>query len=210
MLRLFVALPLPRDITQQLSELSCGLPGARWVPPENYHLTLRFLGNINRHQADEIDSALSMISEEAVDVKLNGFGHFGKRGRANALIATAEKTPSLLHLQKKVERAMVQSGMEPETRKFCPHVTLARMKPTPEVLLHDYAKKQHFPKGLSYSAHKFVLYSSYLSNTGSIYSPEIEYGLNGGIDEDWAQEAAEEFAMDYTYDYRGQFVQGFA
>ncbi|WP_420549301.1 RNA 2',3'-cyclic phosphodiesterase [Curvivirga sp.] len=210
MLRLFVALPLPRDITQKLSELTCGLPGARWVPSENYHLTLRFIGEIAHHQADDLDAALSMISEEAVEIKLNGFGHFGKRGRANSLIAMAEKTPSLLHLQKKVERAMIKCGMEPETRKFCPHVTLARMKPTPEVMLHDYAKKHHFPKGLSYTAHQFVLYSSYLSNTGSVYSPEIEYPLNGGLDEDWTQQAAEEFAMDYTYNYRGQFVPEFA
>ncbi|MDX1738300.1 MAG: RNA 2',3'-cyclic phosphodiesterase, partial [Alphaproteobacteria bacterium] len=89
MLRLFVALPLPREISSQLKTLSGGLPNARWIPEENYHLTLRFIGSVNSHQADDIDAALSLIGEPIVDVRLNGFGHFGKKGLANCLIATA-------------------------------------------------------------------------------------------------------------------------
>ncbi len=202
MLRLFVALPIPKDISTKLQSLSGGLPGARWLPPENYHLTLRFVGEIDRHQADDLDAALSLIGEPIVDINLNGLGHFGKKGLANCLIATAEKTPSLLHLQQKIERAMVRCGFKPETRKFLPHITLARMKPMPEEALDDYAAKCKFPLGLNWSGDRFTLFSSFLRNTGSIYTPEIEYPLSGGIDEDWAAEVAEEYPNDYTFEYK--------
>lgn len=210
MLRLFIALPIPRNISQQLQNLSGGLPGARWLPPQNYHLTLRFVGNAGSHQADDLDAALSLIGEPAVDVKLNGFSYFGKKGKANCLIATAERTPTLIHLQKKVERAMIRAGFEPETRKFSPHVTLARMKPVPETTLEEYIVKNRFPQDMNWVSDRFSLYSSYLSTKGSIYTPEVDYGLSGGIDEDWAEDIAEEYSMDYTFNYTQKYMPEFA
>ena len=125
MIRLFIALPIPADIRLELSRLACGLPGARWVAPENYHLTLRFVGNVDSDIAEDVDNALLRIDAEGLTVDLDGIGWFGTKKKPTTIVARASKTPELLHLQRKVESAMIRIGLGPDDRKFMPHVTLA-------------------------------------------------------------------------------------
>src|SRR5258708_16753027 len=129
MLRLFVGIALPPETKLRLSLISAGVPGARWVDPGNYHVTLRFIGEVDEGMAGDIDAALARIHAKPFDLVLTGVGQFGDR----MLWAGVEKNPALLHLRDKVESALVRLGPEPEPRPCLPHVTLARLQ-APSVL----------------------------------------------------------------------------
>ena len=81
MIRLFVALPVPEDVTLGLNEMCSGFPGAKWIPPENYHLTLRFIGEVEGGLADDLDAALGKISAPAFDVSLTELGFFSRKDK---------------------------------------------------------------------------------------------------------------------------------
>lgn len=177
MIRLFVALPLPVSVADTLSRLGNGVYGARWVSPENYHLTLRFVGNVDEHVADDVHDALLRIQADAFEVKLKGISWFGTKKKANAIVACAEKSEGLLHLQRKIESACVRVGLVPEERKFMPHVTLARLKGASIESVERYCAERSWLNVPAFPADEFVLYSSFLSQSGAIYTPEADYPL---------------------------------
>lgn len=179
MIRLFVAIPIPEDIRMDLASICHGLPGVRWVPEENYHITLRFLGGIENGLADDLDAALSMISAPPVHIDLTGLGYFAKKDKAHTLFAKCHKNDGLVHLQKKVESAVVRSGLDPEPRKFAPHITLARMKGEAPGKIEQYCGKTRLPDDMSFTADRFTLFSSHLNSQGSIYTAEVDYPLQG-------------------------------
>jgi len=177
MIRLFVALPLPLSVRDTLSQLGNGVPGARWLPPENYHITLRFVGNVDEHVADDVHDALLRIQADAFDVKLKGVSWFGTKKKASAIVACAEKSDGLIHLQRKIESACVRVGLEPEERKFMPHVTLARLKGAHVESVERYCAERAWLNIPAFPVEEFVLYSSFLSQSGAIYTPEADYPL---------------------------------
>jgi len=128
MIRLFVGLGLSEETRETLADLQSGVPGARWVAPENLHVTLRFIGDVDRGKAEDLADSLSMIRAPAFDLTLAGVGHFGQADKARLLYVGAEREPGLLHLRDKVESVCVRLGLAPETRKFSPHVTLAYLR----------------------------------------------------------------------------------
>lgn len=111
MIRLFVALDLPWALRDRLTGLAGGLRGARWVPPENYHLTLRFIGEVPPWRADEVDHALASLRAPGFVLTLTGLGVFEKAGRAVALWVGAERNPGLDHLRGKIETALQRTGL---------------------------------------------------------------------------------------------------
>ena len=118
-----------RPLKERLAMLAGGgLPGAKWVPVDNYHLTLRFIGEVPNHRAEEIDAALLAIRAREFSLTMAGIGTFAKGGRAVSLWAGVERNPQLDHLQNKIETALQRVGIEPERRRFAPHVTLARTR----------------------------------------------------------------------------------
>lgn len=181
MIRLFVALPIPEHVHHVLQTMCNGLNNARWVPEENRHLTLFFIGEVENGLADDIDMALSHIDMDPVDVTLDGLGFFAKKERVHTIFSRAKRTERLLHLQKKVESALVRAGLPPETRKFTPHVTLARMKPVPVSVAEAYCASHHHPEEITFTADHFTLYSSRLTPEGSIYTAEVNYGMGGYV-----------------------------
>ena len=177
-MRLFVALDLPRSMRTRLSFLGGGLPGVRWVPPENYHLTLRFIGELPRFRAEEVDEALSGLRAAAFSLELNGVGTFEKAGRVTSLWVGVDRNPALDHLQAKVETALQRAGLERERRRFQPHVTLARLgegiapgKVAAWVQAHNLFRSEPVQVG------HFTLFSSLLGKEQAAYSPEVEYDL---------------------------------
>src|ERR1700740_3499432 len=124
--RLFTGLEIPAEIGQTLSHLRGGLPGARWIDPENYHVTLRFIGDIDGIWANEIASMLFRVNRKPFEVKLQGLSSFGGR-KPRAVVASVEPSRPLIELQAELERMMQRMGLDPEGRKFTPHVTLARL-----------------------------------------------------------------------------------
>lgn len=177
MMRLFVGLPVPLVVSERLAMLGGGLPGARWVPPESYHLTLRFIGTVEHGQAEDIHLALSRIAAPPFEVTLAGVDWFGSRSKVRTIVVKADKADGLMHLQRKIESAIVRVGMEPEERKFAPHVTLARMKDGRPADAQSYCDDRAMFRLPPYQADRFVLYSSFLSHNGAIYTPEEEYML---------------------------------
>jgi len=177
-MRLFVALDLPWELRQRLAMLSgAGIPGARWVPPENYHLTLRFIGETPAYRAEEIDQALAALKARCFALTLAGIGTFNKGGRSVALWVGAERNPALDHLQNKVETALQRIGLEPERRRFSPHVTLARLDNPPEAKLAAFVQANNLFRSEPVAVAHFTLFSSLLGKDEAVYTPEVEYAL---------------------------------
>jgi 2'-5' RNA ligase len=180
MIRLFVGLSLPEEVQQRLDSLCAGVPGARWVASESRHLTLRFIGDVAESVATDVHDALSEIEAPAFELMLDGVGQFGSKGQARMLWAGAEREERLIRLAAKVESAVVRVGLGPEGRKFIPHVTLARLKDVRIAQLGPYLADHALFRAGPFEVDRFVLFSSFLSRNGAIYTPEAEYPLVGG------------------------------
>ncbi len=176
--RLFTGIEIPAEISLALSSLRGGLPGARWIDPENYHLTLRFIGDIDERMADDVTSILGERRQRApLHITIDGLDSFGG-GKPRAVFARTSGNGELSELQAEQERLIRQVGLPPETRKFTPHVTLARLKHVSPIDVADYiATRGHFPK-LTFTASRFVLYSSRASVGGGPYVIEAAYPLS--------------------------------
>ena len=117
-----------------------GIPGARWVPSENFHVTLRFIGEVAKHEAEEVDLALAAIRGKPFAMSVAGVGTFAKAGRETTLWAGIERNPALDHLQSKIEISLQRAGFAPERRRFTPHVTLARLNNADPVKLAGFVQ----------------------------------------------------------------------
>lgn len=158
--------------------MASGLPGARWTRADSYHLTLRFIGEVDEGVAADIDDALARIRTPSFEISLSGVGYFGKGKAARALWAGIPASDSLLRLHAKIEMAMQRLGLPAEERKYAPHVTLARLRGTPPHRLDEYiAGHVQFSAG-PFRASEFTLFSSFLSSSGAIYTPEASYPLD--------------------------------
>ncbi len=176
-MRLFVAIALPEDLRARLTKLQQGVPAARWVDPDNLHLTLRFIGEADGGRARDLDAALAQVRAARFDVTLAGVDRFGQGRTSRALWVGVEPVPELDRLQRKVEQAVRAAGFAPEGRKFKPHVTLARFKGDPGHRLYDHLAHHAAFRAESFEVREFVLYSSLLTPAGAIYTPEAAYPL---------------------------------
>lgn len=177
MIRLFVGVELPEDLRERLASLYTGVPGARWVSPENMHLTLRFIGEVANDVADDIHDALSMLRPRRFDINLSGVGHFETGDEVRALWVGVERNAELTALRDRIESALVRIGLPPDGRRFTPHITLARLRDAPPQRVSEFlAHNALFRAGPIPVAH-FTLFSSYLQHSGAIYTPEAEYFL---------------------------------
>jgi 2'-5' RNA ligase len=176
-MRLFVALDLPWAIKEELGDLSFNLNGARWVPQDNFHLTLRFIGEASRLQAEEIDLALVSMRGRGFAFSLSGLGWFEKNGRVNTLWAGVERNQDLARLQAKVETALHRAGVPPERRRFTPHVALARMDMQVSPALASFVQANNLYRSVPIRADNITLFSSFLGKDQPTYTPEAEYAL---------------------------------
>jgi 2'-5' RNA ligase len=178
MIRLFVGLELPTTLREHLNGLASGLPNARWTSPGNLHVTLRFIGDIDEVQAELVHDSLSLLRDAAFDLVVSGCGAFASGQRAHTLWAGVEPVPELLHLQSKVESAVVRAGLEPEGRRYRPHVTLARLRNTPAGRLQNFIAGNNLLRAEVRVDH-FVLFSSRLGQGEPVYTVLADYPLVG-------------------------------
>lgn len=176
-MRLFVAIELPPSLCETLAALAIGLPGARWVEADNMHLTLRFIGEVNPAEAEDLDAELSALRAPPAPVRLQGIGTFGQGRKIHALWVAAEKDPALVRLQEAVESAVVRAGFPPERRKFVPHVTLARMKNPDPARLEGFIGAHNARPFAPFEADSVVLYRSHLTRDGAQYEALERYPL---------------------------------
>ena len=176
--RLFTALEIPRDAALSLSLLRGGLPGARWIDVENYHMTLRFIGDVEGHVADEIANALDRVRRPSFSLTLSGVGAFGSR-KPHAVWAGVQPSPELNALQAEIERLCKRSGLPADPRKFMPHVTLGRLRnSSPGEVAHYLSARGNF-SALPFKVGRFVLMSSRDSVGGGPYIVEEAWPLSG-------------------------------
>lgn len=176
MLRLFTGIEIPAAIGEQLSYLRGGLPGARWIDRDNYHLTLRFIGDVGMDVAEEIAAGLARVRRPAFTLTLRDVSTLGTR-KPHAVVARTAPSPPLFELQSELERVMQRLGLPPETRKFTPHVTLARLR---GAVSRDIATYLTLRGGFSagpFPVDRFVLFSARNSVGGGPYVVEEAYPL---------------------------------
>jgi 2'-5' RNA ligase len=178
-MRVFVALPLPEPVRVGLSLLCGGLPGVRWVAPENMHLTLRFIGEADGGLVEDIDVALSGIRAPRFPVAIAGTGFFGNGNRVRVLWAGVERAAGLMHLHDKIESALVRLGLPPEPQKFTPHVTIGRGRGAPVPRLQTFIESHGLFRAPAFEAGRFALFSSFATRSGSVYQEERSYPLEG-------------------------------
>ncbi|WP_421856176.1 RNA 2',3'-cyclic phosphodiesterase [Oricola sp.] len=174
--RLFTALEIPHNAAMSLSLLKGGLPGARWIDTENYHLTLRFIGDVEHHVADEVAHALGRIRRFEFTLGLSGLGAFGGK-KPHSLFAVPTASPDLAELQAEIERICQRLRLPPDPRKFTPHVTVARLRNTPPHVLAPYLSSRGNFFVPSFAVPRFVLMSSRESVGGGPYIVEESYPL---------------------------------
>ena len=174
--RLFTGLEIPKEVAASLSLLRGGLPGARWIDPENYHITLRFIGDIDDRLAVDIASLLNGMRRRRFEVRFGGVQAFGGR-KPRAIVVAVEPIQPLLELQAEHERLMQRLGLEPDGRKFTPHVTLARLRDSSSHAVADYLSTRGPVFGSSFRVSRFVLFSAKSSVGGGPYVVEADYPL---------------------------------
>jgi RNA 2',3'-cyclic 3'-phosphodiesterase len=174
--RLFTGLEVPPEVGAVLATLRGGLPGARWVELESYHVTLRFLGDIDDDLAEDVVAALGEARpRDPVAVALDAVDAFGG-DRPRALYARVVPDPALMDLQAEHERLVRRAGAVPETRRFTPHVTLARLaRRTHPADVAQTLALLGTPPRLAYAATRAVLYSARASTGGGPYVVEAAY-----------------------------------
>lgn len=174
--RLFTALEIPRQAALSLSLLRGGLPGARWIDVENYHITLRFIGDVDGRTADEVVDRLDRIDRPEFQLNLMGTGSFGSR-KPHSVWAGVTHNPEMYALQAEIERICQRIGLPPDPRKFSPHVTLARLKSSRvEDVVHYLQERSNFLTP-AFTVARFVLLSSKESVGGGPYVTEEIFSL---------------------------------
>ncbi|MBM9536154.1 RNA 2',3'-cyclic phosphodiesterase [Desulfobulbus alkaliphilus] len=175
--RLFIAIDPPSDIREQLTGLCCGLPDARWVAPEQLHLTLCFIGEVSGSVFLDIREALDEIRAESFALRFKGVGFFPPRGQPRVVWAGVEKNEALITLQRKITTRLTQLGVALENRKFTPHLTLARLNQTPPSRVGRYLQEHALFALPEFLVEEFILYSSVLGRKGASHTVEQVYSL---------------------------------
>jgi 2'-5' RNA ligase len=175
--RLFTGIEVPPDIGLRLSLKRGGLHGARWIDPDNYHITLRFIGDVDHSIASEVTDALDrLVDSEAFNIRLSHLGSFGG-DKPRALYAGVDNNPAMQRLQAAQERVLQRLGLEPDGRKFVPHVSLARLRGTAAADLARFMAFAGRFEPLEFDVGRFVLFSSRDSVGGGPYLVEQAYPL---------------------------------
>ena len=174
--RLFVAIRPPERIRALLLAAMGGISGARWQSDEQIHLTLRFIGEVDRHRAGDVHAALGAVHQPPFDLALNGIGAFERRGVAETLWAGVTPHAPLRALHKKVDAALARVGIAPDERAYLPHITIARLKrgAGPVGNLLESAGGLGSPP---FTADHFALFESDLTAEAAIYSMVERYPL---------------------------------
>jgi 2'-5' RNA ligase len=183
--RLFVALDLPASVKQSLEPLAKGLGDVRWLSPDQQHLTLRFIGDVDNGALHDVAEALATVPAQPFQLTLKGLGHFPPRGEPRVLWVGVERNEELAALKRRIDRALREADVAPETRKFAPHVSIARMRsPLSPTRLGTYLMRHSLYRSEPFPVSSFHLYSSWLRSDGAEHQLEASYELVPGIDDE--------------------------
>jgi RNA 2',3'-cyclic 3'-phosphodiesterase len=174
--RLFTGIELPASAAALLASVRGGISGARWIEPEDYHLTLRFIGDVDIRTANEIANAMGEVRRQGIGIQFEGLNWFGG-DKPRAIVAKIKSTPGLIDLRSEHERRLRRLGLPPETRKYLPHVTLARLRSASTLAVADYLGSRGALFVPGFDARRFVIYSARDAVGGGPYVVEAAYPL---------------------------------
>lgn len=177
MKRLFIALSFPSDVVMKFTELQCGLRGARWVLPQNLHLTLSYTGEASNILLEDLADVLRSLAVQAFCMQLRGVNNLTSKGRSNFVwVGVAEKS-SLFSLQSKIKNRLQINRIPTDKRQFSPHVTLARLKNVRPEDTAGFIAFNNLFKTRSFRVQSFTLFESISTKEGSIYLPLEKFRL---------------------------------
>lgn len=174
--RLFSALEVPPIIAKQLASLRGGLPGARFIDVENYHITLRFYGDVENLLADSIVQGLDQIKCPRLNLEIAGIDVFGAR-KPHSLVAKIKPHPNLISLQAAIDYQALKRGIARDRKKFAPHITIARFNNVKKADLLSYLTQHSYFSCSAFQVSRFVLMSSRASLGGGPYIIEDHWPL---------------------------------
>jgi 2'-5' RNA ligase len=174
--RLFTGLEIPAASASALASARGGVHGARWAEPSDYHITLRFIGDVDLRAARDVADALAEVRRPPVRVDFEGLSWFGA-DRPRAIVARIKPAAPLIELQSEHERRLRRIGLPPEARHYTPHVTLARLRSVSAAAVADYLTVRGALAAPSFEATRFVLFSARDSVGGGPYVVEAAYPL---------------------------------
>jgi len=173
--RLFVAVRPPDEVRDALIDTIEGLDGARWQADEQLHLTLRFIGEVDTPVANDLAAAFAGIVAPPFDLSLEGVSYFERKGMPTSIWARVPLVPELTRLQRKVERACQSVGLPPESRRFMPHITIARLPRTAGWIAPWLAR--HAGLRTTWPVEEFILFESHLLASGAHYEAVAHFPL---------------------------------
>lgn len=166
-------------IRDALIDTMDGVPNARWQDDEQLHLTLRFIGAVDRPAAEDVAAALAELHAPAPTVSIAGVGRFDRRGKTDTLWAALVPHDALAALHRKVDQALVRIGLEPERRAFLPHITLARLArgALAEAEVEHWLARHAGLTSQPFVLPHLILYESHLGRDGADYEPIARWPL---------------------------------
>jgi 2'-5' RNA ligase len=174
--RLFVAIRPPEHIRDLLIDAMDDGPDFRWQDDEQLHVTLHFIGGVDRPVADDLAVALGGIRADPFQLRITGVGRFEQRS-SGALWAAVEPKAPVAALAGKVERVCLAVGLEPERRAFHPHITLARWKGRRTREVQSFLERRRGLSSPPFDVTEFILFESHLSRHGAHYEAVARYAL---------------------------------
>jgi 2'-5' RNA ligase len=179
--RLFVAIDLPDAVKDAVDAIvSRTLAGARWVPREQLHLTMRFIGDADEQMFQSIKEGLGSIRGTPFSLTLKGVGHFPRGREPRVLWVGMEESAYLHELHKKIEQSICNAGAAADERRFSPHITIARLRATPLAKVASLEEKHREFGAGPFPVEEFYLYSSILTREGAIHKREALFRLEPG------------------------------
>ena len=175
--RIFVGIRPPLSVRDLLIDTMDGVDAARWQDEDQLHLTLRFAGECETPQANDLADALASVTVPSFDLQVSGTGFFTRKGAVRALWAGFAPSPDLHRLQHKVERVCQSVGLPAETRRFTPHVTLARMNSMSGAAA-EWLSKWGDLRSEPFRVETMILFESHLRSVGSLYEPVLGIALS--------------------------------
>jgi 2'-5' RNA ligase len=175
-LRLFVGIEIPDELKDRLAMIQVGVHGAKWVPRENFHLTLRFIGEIDEGRAHDLAHELDRVRVPAFDLVLSGAGHFEANRRVRQLWVGLDRSDTLVELHDRID-SIATRAVGPDNQRFRPHITVARLNGAPPDAVRHWLAANSLFRSVPFAVEHFVLFSSFLGKSQALYRAEAEYPL---------------------------------
>jgi 2'-5' RNA ligase len=176
-MRLFIAIELPEEAKKELARLRMDIPGARWVPSDQIHLTLSFLGEVDEAALERLTGQLARITLPEIEIHFSGTGCFPDRRRPRVLWIGLEPNPRLNSLATRVREAVLACGIPQEERPFSPHITLARIKLPSPGMCDAFLDRDRRPRLPALRVREFTLFQSRLTPQGAEHIPLRSFPL---------------------------------